>query len=81
MKMTMRQKYAGSKPVGVIPLSNWGGLEILDIESGCTDKIVAAFNFGEREQPHRYRQYENAEGRVFIKVGGVRYYLDEALRV
>ncbi len=29
MKMTMRQKYAGSKPVGVIPLSNWGGLEIL----------------------------------------------------
>lgn len=69
MKMTMRQKYTGSKPVGVIPLSNWGGLEILDIESGCTDKVVAAFNFGEREQPHRYRQYENAEGRVFKKSG------------
>ena len=79
--MTMRQKYASAKPFGVIPLSNWGGLEILEVESGYDAKVVAAFNFGEREQPRRYRQYENAEGRVFIKVGGVRYYLDEALRV
>ena len=68
------KQYENTKPVGVLPLSNWGGLEIL--ERNC-EEAVACFNFGHgREMIRRHKIIYTANGRAYIRKAGRRYYFD-----
>ena len=76
--MALYIDYANVKPVGIMPLSNWGGLEVLALEEY---RVLACFNFGTGRQHIRYHKIEyTASGREYFRVYGVRYYLDEIIR-
>lgn len=73
--MTLKEKYAEAKPVAVMGLSNWGGLEILDINS---EEAVACFNYGNgRKSIRRHKVYDG--DRPYIRKYGTKYYLDEMI--
>lgn len=74
--------YGDVNPVAVLTLSNWGGIEILGVEHGIEDKVVACFNFGNtRQQIRRHTVNTTPAGRDYIRKQGVRYYLDQFMRV
>ena len=78
MKIPMYKKYAETEPKGVHPISNWGGLEILEFEDGMITYAIACFNFGNGRKGIRRHEirYDN-NGRAYFNKCGVRYYLDE----
>lgn len=80
MNQPLYKQYATSKPIGVYPVSNWGGLEILDILDGG-DTAVAAWNFGTRQKIKRYHIKYTNNGRAYIRKEGRRFYVDQILRV
>ena len=69
------------KVAAVKSMSNFGGIEILDIEYGINDKVVWRYNFGKPEKPHKSIIYYTAKGRAYFKRYGQREYLDEYMRV
>lgn len=80
--MTLAQKYTEISAIGYYSLSNWGGLEILDIIYDINDKLVTCFNFGNgREMIRQNTIYTTAAGRSYIRKAGMRFYLDEIIRV
>lgn len=82
MKTPLYKQYADTKAVGVYPLCNWGGLEILAVEYGIDDYVVACFNFGTgRQKIRRHKICYSTSGRDYIRKEGVRYYLDNIMRV
>ena len=81
MNTPLYKKYAETKPIATICLSNWGGIEILAIEYGIADYIIACFNFGTgRQQIRRHKVCTAPSGRLYIRKQGTRYYLDEMMR-
>lgn len=79
MKMPLYIKYGETKAIGVIPMSNFGGIEILDMDS---EYIVACFNFGTgRQQIRRHKIEASCSGRNYFRKQGRRYYFDEVLNV
>ena len=82
MKEPLYKKYAETKAIGVYPMSNWGGLEILDIEYGIEDYAIACFNFGNgRRNIRRYKIYSTPSGDSYIRKEGRRYYFSDIMRV
>ena len=83
METTLSKQYESRRPLAVLPLSNFGGLAILDIINECGDTvIVAAWNFGRGyENTRRYTVKETTSGRSFIRKGNRRFYLDQMLRI
>lgn len=80
--MTLYKTYENTKAVGVLPLCNFGGLEILDILYGIDDYAVACFDFGNgRQQIRKHKIQYTPAGRSYIRKQGVRYYFDEIMRV
>lgn len=78
--MTLKTKYAETVAVAVFPECNWGGLEILDVEYGINDTVIACYNFGSgRTSIRRHRIYDTASGRSYIRKGNRRYYLDDMM--
>ena len=76
------KKYADTPAIGVLPMSNFGGIEILDIIHGWDDIAIACFNFGTgRQQIRRHKICYTSSGRSYIRKQGVRYYFDEIMRV
>ena len=78
------REYKDKKPIAVYPMSNWGGVEILDIIYGIDDYVVARFNFGDGDvdnRMHRYKIKYNKSGIPFFSMGGNRVRLDECMRV
>ena len=75
------KKYENTTPISTMHLSNWGGLEILDILHGIDDYAVASFNFGTRQQIRRHKIQTAPSGRLFIRKQGTRFYLDEIMKV
>lgn len=77
------QEYYSSKtPIAVYPVSNWGGVEILDILYGTDDYVVCRYNFGEPEKKlHRVKVQHNKGGIPFIFLDGSYVRLDECLAV
>lgn len=74
-------KYSDAKPVGVVPLCNFGGLAVLDVLDGG-QTLVAAWDFGTGYQKiRRYTVQCTEGGRDFIRKEGRRFYLDEIMRV
>ena len=65
-------------PIGVKPLSNWGGLLIYQINS---DTCISAFNFGEGVQGIRETSiHYSMSGRPYIIRYQKAYYFDEIMR-
>lgn len=80
-KQEMNQ-YKDREPIAVYPMSNWGGVEILDILYGIDDYVVCRYNFGEPEKKlHRVKIQHTKGGIPFIYVDGGYVRLDECLAV
>ena len=82
MAQALYKEYENVEAMGVMPLNNFGGIEILDIEYGIDDYAVACFNFGTgRQQIRRHKINFTAHGRSYIRKQGQRYFLDEMEKV
>ena len=80
--MALYKQYVNTKPLATLCISNWGGIEVLDIQYGIEDYLVACFNWGENRQQIRHHKICTARsGRLYFWKQGVRYYLDQFLRV
>ena len=80
--MTLAERYGDKKAIGVYVVCNWGGLEVLDVLYGIDDKLVTCFNFGDDRKHYRtVCVHTAADGRPYVNRYGVRYYLDEIMRV
>ena len=80
--MALYKEYAEKKAIGVIPMSVFGGIEILDIIYGIDNYAVACFNFGTgRQQIRRHKIFSTESGRSYIRKQGDRYYFDQIMRV
>lgn len=80
--MALYEQYNETPAIGYYSMSNFGGLEILDIEYGVNgDKLITCFNWGTgRQMIRRNTVYETLAGRQYIRKAGNRYYLDEMMR-
>lgn len=77
------KEYEGKKAVAVCPLSNFGGVEILDIVYGINDGVVYRYYDGPVEYAEiDYKfSYVDSEERAYFEVGAYTIYLDECMRV
>ena len=77
MNKPLYKKYAYTKPIGTIALSNYGGLEILDIFPKTAEAYcVTAWNFGNRYCVRKNRVYFSRTGRPYVRKGNMTFYLD-----
>ena len=76
------EKYKDKKPIAVYPMSNWGGVEILDIEYGIDDYVIWRYNCGEPEKIlHKAKIKDSGRGYQYIQLNEFRVRLDECMRV
>ena len=70
------------KPVAVLGLCNTCSIVILDIVYGINDCIISAFSDGENYKHKRKTRifYDNNDRNYFVRYG-VKYYLDEFMRI
>ena len=77
--MTLKERYQDVAPVGVYPMSNFGGLAVLDIISDET--AVCAWHYGDGYESIRQHQiFHTYTGRAYIRKAGRRFYLDQIMR-
>lgn len=78
--MILKNYYKNAAPIGVYPMSNFGGLVILDM---IGDKsAVAAWSDGEKyENIRRHQIFYTYTGRAYIRKNGRRYYFDQIMRI
>ena len=69
--------YKDARPVGLYPMSNFGGLEVLDINS---DFVICRFNFGTPDTLHRVRLNYGVNNTTF-RVNGMTFKCSEIMRV
>lgn len=68
-------------PRAVKGLSNWFGIAVWTV-AGCGDECIAAWNSGDSYTgAHRHAIHSSPAGRLYIKKGGSRYYLDEFMAI
>jgi hypothetical protein len=81
MMMTKQEqaKYLEKKPIAVYPMTNWGGIEIMDILYDVDDKVVYRFNFGEPQECHVAKIRGSHSS--FKTIAGYSIRLDECMRV
>ena len=66
--------------LGVLPLTNFHSMEIIEIEFGIDDKVV--YRYSNETKTHKAKIYNTIKtGRSYFKVKGVRYFLDEFMKV
>lgn len=80
MNKREQEKYKDKKPIGVMCLSNWGGIEVLDIEYDSDDYVVWRFNYGEPQKCHRSKLRYGVSSASF-RAGRMTIRLDEVMRV
>lgn len=81
--MALYKKYAETPAIGYHSMSNWGGLELLDIDAlkGENGAVVACFNWGTGRQHIRWHKIQvTASGRPYIRKNGQRFYFDQIIR-
>lgn len=79
MTKVEKEKYKDVRPVGGICLSNWGGIEILDIENGIDDYVIWRENYGEPKEAHRSKIHYGVNHHSF-RAGRMTIRLDECMR-
>ena len=81
MTKEMKEKYKDAPAVATYCLSNWGGIEILDILYGIDDSVVYRFNFGEPQEAHQAKIHYGVNHSSFKTCAGYSIRLDECMRV
>lgn len=81
--MTKREKkeYENKRPVGVYCMSNFGGIEIMDILYGIDDYVVYRWNFGTPTELHSAKIRHGVNHSSFRTSAGYSIRLDECMRV
>lgn len=81
--MTKEEKkvYENKKPVAVYPMTNYGGIEILDIVYGVEDYVVYRFNFGKPQELHRAKIRYGENHSSFRTHAGYSIRLDNCMKV
>lgn len=81
--MTKEEKkvYEGKRPIAVYCLSNWGGIEIIDIIHSVDDYVVYRFNFGEPQELRTAKIRYGVNHSSFRTSAGYSIRLDECERV
>lgn len=72
-----KRQYEDKEPVAVYPMSNSGGIEILDILYGIEDYVVCRY-YG--MSYHRVKINYSGE-RSYFRIGRFRVFLDECMKV
>lgn len=81
-RLTVKEQFINRKTIAVLPMCNFGGLEVIENDFNCDSQIVAAFNFGKgRTHIHVHNVHYSPSGRAYIWKLHRRYYLDEFMRV
>ena len=76
--MTLKEKYANTRPIGYCAFSAFHGVLVLDIEYGIEDYVIACFSYdGKRKSIRRHKICTSESNRMFFKKDGRRYYLDD----
>ena len=78
MTRTEQQRYADAPVVAVFPMTNHGGIEILDAND---EYVVYRFNFGEPKEAHRAKIRYGARHSSFKTSAGYSIRLDECMKV
>lgn len=73
-------EYSSKKPIAVYPMSNWGGVEILDIIYGIDDYAIWRFNFGEPEEKIHRSKIKYGASTASITVEGTHVSLGDCMR-
>lgn len=81
MTKVEKEKYKDVRPIAVYPMTNWGGVEILDVLCGIEDYAVYRFNFGEPQELHKAKIRYGANHNSFRTSAGYSVRLDECTRV
>ena len=83
MKTPLYKEYANRQPLAVLPLSNFGGLAILDTLPNYGETVhVVAWDFGTRcQQIRRHKEQYSSDGRPFITKGNRRFYLNLFMKI
>lgn len=82
MGITLKEKYENTAAIAYYGLNAFEALEVLDIEYGIKDKLIACFNWGTgRKMIGKHTVETAADGRTFIRKCGEKYYLDEMIRL
>ena len=78
MNKPLYKQYEDAAPVGVYPMSNFGGLAVLAL---LNDTAICAWDFGNGYQKiRRHPIYYTYTGRAYINKDGRRYYFDQIMR-
>jgi hypothetical protein len=72
------EMYLNKKAIAVYPMTNHGGIEILDI---LDDYVVYRFNFGTPEEAHRSKIRYRASVESFKTYAGYSIRLNDCMRV
>ena len=83
-KMTEAEmaEYENKEPIAVYPVSNCGGIEILDVLYGIDDYVVCRYNFGEPEKKlHRVKVKYKGTGLPYVYIDGTQIALGDCIRV
>jgi hypothetical protein len=75
-------KMSDIKVISVYAISNFGGIEILNVEYDIDDRIVYRYNFGQPENKiHKARIYYGAGDMPYFNTKFGRIYLKDCMRV
>lgn len=72
--------YENKQPIAFLGLSNWGGIEVLDV---FDELLIYRLNFSS-DKPMKVRQamiYHNMAGDAYCKIQGSRTYLSTMMKV
>lgn len=75
------EHYNERGPIATYCMSNWGGIEIMDILYGIDDYVVYRFNFGEPQELHQAKIRYGVNHSSFRTSAGYSIRLDECMRV
>ena len=81
--MTKKEKkeYENKRPIGVYCMSNFGGIEIMDILCGIDDYVVYRWNFGTPTEVHKAKINYGVNHSSFRTSAGYSIRLDDCMRV
>lgn len=70
------------KPAGVLPLSNFGGIAVMEFEDGIDTYAYVTDNYGDGyKNITKNKVYYNAKGNPYFVRNGRRWYLNQFMRV
>ncbi len=80
MNKKEQEWYKTQKPIGVMTLNNFGGIEVMNIEHGLDDYVIWRFNYGEPQKCHRSVINYKPE-RICFRAGRMTIHFDEVVRI